>query len=101
MLYGALASWDLNALAVLGLIVANAAAYLPLRDKRLQDLRSVALRADNFSPARVLSACFAHADEMHLLNNVRISVSKPASIVPRLRSAQPSTHHPCCGSSSH
>ena len=101
VLYGALASWDLNALAVLGLIVANAAAYLPLRDKRLQDLRSVALRADNFSPARVLSACFAHADEMHLLNNVRISVSKPASIVPRLRSAQPSTHHPCCGSSSH
>ena len=74
VLYGALASWDLNALAVLGLIVANAAAYLPLHDKQRQNLRSVGLRADNFSPARVLSACFAHADEMHLLNNVRIAV---------------------------
>ena len=71
VLYGALASWDLNALAVLGLIVANALAYKPLHNKQRQNLRSVGLRADNFSPARVLSACFAHADEKHLLNNVR------------------------------
>ena len=80
VLYGALASWDLNALAVLGLIVANALAYLPLHNKQRQNLRSVGLRADNFSPERVLSACFAHADEKHLLNNVRKSRLEPQRV---------------------
>ena len=96
VLYGALASWDLNALAVLGLIVANALAYKPLHNKQRQNLRSVGLRADNFSPARVLSACFAHADEKHLLNNVlKKAVSNPSeyrALPPR--SAQQSTHPP-------
>ena len=83
--YGAVASWDLNALAVLALILANAAAYGPLLDKQRQNLASVALRADNFSPARVLSACFAHANEEHLFNNVRKAVSTTPSHVPCLR----------------
>ena len=92
VLYGALASWDLNALAVLGLIVANATAYLPLHDKQRQNLRSVGLRADNFSPARVLSACFAHADPMHLLNNVRKAVSNHSES--RAPPPQRATLHP-------
>ena len=83
--YGAVASWHLNALAVLALILANAAAYGPLLDKQRQNLASVALRADNFSPARVLSACFAHANEEHLFNNVRKAVSTTPSHVPCLR----------------
>ena len=85
LMHGALASWDLNALTVLALIIANASAYLPLLDKQRQNLASVALRADNFSPARVLSACFAHANEEHLFNNVRKAVSTTPSHVPCLR----------------
>ena len=65
---------------MLGLIVANALAYKPLHNKQRQNLRSVGLRADNFSPERVLSACFAHADEKHLLNNVRKSRLEPQRV---------------------
>ena len=92
LMHGARASWDLRALAVLALIIANAAAYLPLLDKQRQNLASVALRADNFSPARVLSACFAHANEEHLFNNVRKPSRPPRVTCPAsVHGEQPST----------
>ena len=105
LMHGARASWDLNALTVLALTFANAAVYLPLLDKQRQNIASVALRADNFSPARVLSACFAHANVEHLFNNVRKAASTtPSRALPPPIVCNPTlhthTHTLLCGGSS-
>ena len=99
--HGAIASWHLRALTVLALILANAVAYGPLLDKQRQNMASVGLRADNFSPARVLSACFAHANDDHLFNNVRKAFSTTPSHAPAsVHGEQPSTPTLLCGGSS-